>query len=272
VSKSLTAVSSTAWYDSPLYYDIVYQDYTRPETKFLEAIARKHGPVRIGPLRILEPACGSGRLMESLGRRGHVVHGFDINPHMLRYAKARLAKAKIKGVTKRGRLESFRCPAGAPYDLAHCLVSTFKYILTESGARRHLQLIAQSLRPGGLYVIGLHLTDYQQSEPDHEQWIRQRGAIRVQSDTWSEIPNRQKRTEACRTRMRVREGRKQWKEETHWDFRTYSPAELRKLLKSVPEFKLIACHDFHYEMQRKRNIDNRYGDIVLVLRRNTKSV
>ena len=269
MSKARKVVSSTAWYDSPLYYDIVYQDYTRPETQFLEAIARKHGPVRVGPLRVLEPACGSGRLMESLGRRGHTVHGFDMNRHMLRYAKARLAKAKIKGVTKLGRLESFRCQTREPYDLAHCLVSTFKYILTERGARRHLQLVAQSLRPGGLYVIGLHLTDYQQSEPDHEQWIRQRQGVRVQSDTWSGIPNRLKRTEACRTRMRVHEGRKQWTEETHWDFRTYSPAELRKLLKSVPEFTLIVCHDFHYEIKRKRKIDNRYGDIVLVLRRHT---
>ncbi len=268
MKKARKVLSSTAWYDSPLYYDIVYQDYTRPETQFLEAIARKHGPVRMGPLRILEPACGSGRLMESLGRRGHTVHGFDMNRHMLRYARARLAKAKIKGVTKLGRLESFRCKTRTPYDLAHCLVSTFKYILTERGARRHLQLVAQSLRPGGLYVVGLHLTDYQQSVPDHEQWIRQRGGVRVQSDTWSDIPNRQKRTEACRTRMCVREGGKQWKEETHWDFRTYSPGELRKLLKSVPQFSLIACHDFHYDIRRKRKIDNRYGDIVLVLRRN----
>lgn len=260
-------VSSTAWYDSPLYYDIVYQDYTRPETRFLEAIARRHGPVRRGPMRILEPACGSGRLLESLARRGHAVHGFDLNPNMLRHARRRLGDAGLSGVTWRDRLETFRPPGRGRFDLAHCLVSTFKYILTETGARGHLRRVAQALRPGGLYVLGLHLTDYRQAEPDHERWIRRRGDVRVTSDTWSDLPDRKTRLEACRTRMRIRHGARRWEEETLWDFRTYSPAELRRLLRSVPELELVACHDFHYEMRRRRHVEDGAGDIVLVLRR-----
>ena len=260
-------VSSTAWYDTPLYYEIVYQDYTRPETRFLEAVARRHGPVRRGPLRILEPACGSGRLLESLARRGHAVHGFDLNANMLRYAKRRLADAGLRGVAWRDRLETFRDKGKGGYDLAHCLVSTFKYILTETGARSHLRRVARALRPGGLYVLGVHLTDYAQSEPDHERWIRRRGDVRVTSDTWSDIPDRRRRLEACRTRMRMTDGGRRWEEETLWDFRTYSPAEMRRLLRSVPELELVACHDFHYEMRRRRRIEDGAGDIVLVLRR-----
>lgn len=260
-------VSSTAWYDTPLYYEIVYQDYTRPETRFLEAIARRHGPVRRGPLRILEPACGSGRLLESLARRGHAVHGFDLNPNMLRYARARLAKAGLAAKVWRDKLESFRAPPKAGFDLAHCLVSTFKYVLTEAGARSHLRRVAAALRPGGLYVLGLHLTDYGQSEPDHERWVRRRGEVRVTSDTWSDLPDRRRRLEACRTRMRMTHGVRRWEEETLWDFRTYSPYEMRRLLRSVPELELVACHDFHYEMGRKRRIEDGAGDIVMILRR-----
>ena len=260
-------VSETAWYDTPLYYEIVYQDYTRPETLFLEAVARRHGPVRRGTLRILEPACGSGRLLESLARRGHRVAGFDLNANMLRYARNRLRGAGLSGAIWRDRLESFRVRGQGGYDLAHCLVSTFKYILTETGARSHLRRVARSLRPGGLYVLGLHLTDYAQSEPDHERWVRRRGQVRVTSDTWSDLPNRRTRLEACRTRMRMTDGGKRWEEETLWDFRTYSPAEMRRLLRSVPELELVACHDFHYEMRRRREIEDGPGDIVLVLRR-----
>lgn len=269
MTKRAKVVSSTAWYDTPLYYEIVYQDYTRPETRFLEAVARRHGPVRRGPLRVLEPACGSGRLLESLARRGHAVHGFDLNPNMLAYARARLAKAGLPGVVWRDRLESFRMPTKARggFELAHCLVSTFKYILTEAGARSHLRRLARSLRPGGLYVLGLHLTDYAQSEPDHERWVRRRGGIQVTSDTWSGTPDRRSRIEACRTRMRMTHGARRWEEVTLWDFRTYSPRELRRLLRSVPELELVACHDFHYETRRTRRIEDGAGDIVLVLRR-----
>jgi len=270
VTARAKLVSSTAWYDTPLYYEIVYQDYTRPETHFLEAIARRHGPVPKGPMHILEPACGSGRLLESLARKGHAVNGFDLNPNMLRYARDRLKTAHLRGMVWRDKLESFRAPPKAGFDLAHCLVSTFKYILTEAGARSHLRRVAAALRPGGLYVLGLHLTDYSQSEPDHERWVRRRGEIRVTSDTWSDIPNRRTRLEACRTRMRMTHGGKRWEEETLWDFRTYSPRELQSLLRSVPEFELVACHDFHYELRRQRKIEDGAGDIVLILRRKLK--
>lgn len=267
MSARPTVSSATAWYDTPLYYDIVYQDYTRPETRFLEAMARRHGPTRSGPLRVLEPACGSGRLVESLARRGHDVSGFDLNPNMLRHAKGRLRAAGLRAALWRDRLESFRLRDRGGYDLAHCLVSTFKYILTESGARSHLRAVARALRPGGIYVLGLHVTDYRQSEPDHERWIRRRGDIRVVSDTWSDLPDRRRRLEACRTRMRIRDRGRTWEEETRWDFRTYSPAELKRLLASVPALELRAVHDFHYEARRTRRLDLRSTDVVLVLRR-----
>lgn len=267
MSAAPRVVSSTAWYDSPLYYDIVYQDYTRPETRFLEAMARRHGPVRRGPLRVLEPACGSGRLVESLARRGHPVHGFDLNPRMLRHARDRLRAAGLRANLWADRMESFSLPDDREFDLAHCLVSTFKYILTERGATGHLRRIARALRPGGLYILGLHLTDYSQSEPDHERWIRRRGDVRVVSDTWSDLPDRRTRLEACRTRMRINHGGRRWEEETRWNFRTYSPPELRRLLRAVPRLELVACHDFHYDPRRKRRVEDGAGDIVLVLRR-----
>lgn len=267
MSARPTVSSATAWYDSPLYYDIVYQDYTRPETRFLEAMARRHGPTRRGPLRVLEPACGSGRLVESLARRGHDVSGFDLNPNMLRHARDRLRAAGLRAALWRDRLESFRLRDRAGYDLAHCLVSTFKYILTEAGARAHLRSVARSLRPGGIYVLGLHVTDYRQAEPDHERWIRRRGDTRVVSDTWSDLPDRRRRLEACRTRLRIRQDDRRWEEETRWDFRTYSPTELRRLIASVPSLELRAVHDFHYESRRTRRLDLRSTDVVLVLRR-----
>ena len=264
-------VSATAWYDSPLYYEIVYQDYTRPETQFLEALAHQYRLGKDAPLRVLEPACGAGRLLESLARRGHVVHGFDLNPNMLRYARTRLRKVGLAGRVWRDRLESFSVQGDAGYDLIHCLVSTFKYVLTEVGARASLRRMARALRPGGLCVLGLHLTDYRQDAPDHERWIRRRGDVRVVSDTWSDIPDRNSRTEACRTRMRICHGDRRWEEETLWDFRTYSPRELRVLLRAVPTLELVACHDFHYDLRRRRRIEDGAGDIVLVLRRRTRN-
>ena len=72
---------------------------------------------------------------------------------------------------------------------------------------------------------------------------------------------------AMRTRMRITERGRTRVEETHWDFRTYSPAELRALLRRVPALRLVACHDFLYDLESRRKLDLAYPDIVLVLRR-----
>jgi len=59
------------WYETPLYYDIIFDADTQKEADFLEALLQRHVPGKKG--RILEPACGSGRIMAELGRRGHSV-------------------------------------------------------------------------------------------------------------------------------------------------------------------------------------------------------
>ncbi len=260
--------SSTAWYDSPRHYDMVYDDYTKPETRFLEAMLRRHGPPAEGPRRVLEPACGSGRLVESLARRGHRVWGFDLNENQLAYARARLRRRCLRGVLWQDDLAGFEIPKGAGgFDLAHCLVSTFKYVLTEADAVRHLRKVAAALRPGGLYVLGLHLTDYANPAPDHERWAATQGRTSVVSDTWSAPANRRTRTEAMRTRMRIREGERSWVTETEWTFRTYGPGQLRDLLRKAPALELVACHDFHYDVTETRELDLSSTDIVLVLRR-----
>ena len=52
------------WYDYPQYYDIAFQAYTRREADFIEAACRKYCPFEAR--RLLEPACGTGRLITEL--------------------------------------------------------------------------------------------------------------------------------------------------------------------------------------------------------------
>ncbi len=73
------------WYDTPLYYDIVFDDGTVQEADFLErAFAQYAQPAQ--RKRLLEPACGSGRLALEMARRGWAVSGFDGNAHMIALA------------------------------------------------------------------------------------------------------------------------------------------------------------------------------------------
>ncbi len=267
--RKTSSVESRDWYDTPLYYDIIFDEDTEKESDFLEEMARRHGRVkkRAEALRILEPACGSGRLVASLARRGHAVSGFDLNGNMLAYAEERLSGPGLTALLWQDRLEDFKVPRQRRFDLAHCLVSTFKYVAEERGARSHLRHVADSLYQGGIYVLGVHLTDYQDASPQHERWAGARDGIEVTCSTRTAPPDRRARTEDLRTRLRITRGGRTRTQETRWKFRTYNAAQMKRLLATAPDLELVACHDFTYDVTEERPFDDSYSDIVLVLRK-----
>src|SRR5215467_11160001 len=141
------------WYDYPQYYDVVFQAYTQHEADFIEAACRKYCPFAARGL--LEPGCGTGRLITELATRGYELSGFDLSQPGLRYLRRRLAGFHLYAEIFEADMSNFRI--GQPADAAYCVINTFRYLLTERAARCHLERIAASLRPGGIYILGLHL-------------------------------------------------------------------------------------------------------------------
>lgn len=262
------------WYTLPRYYDWIYGEGTRREARFLEAMVARHG--RLGRQRVLEPACGSGRLVLELARRGWRATGFDASAPMLEFARARLAARGLRARLLEARLE--RVPALGRFELAHCLVSSFKYLGSESAARAHLRAIARALVPGGLYVLGIDLAHYADRQAWRERWSARRGRCTVVNEVIGAPPNRRTRSEAMRARLSVRRtaaaGRRARAPEryvTHWSFRTYDLAELRALLAAVPELELVAVHGYDCDARRPHALDGERLDHVLVLRRRASS-
>lgn len=254
------------WYDTPLYYDIIFDADTPKDGTFLEA-AYQHYSLGRGSKRVLEPACGSGRLLSEMAWRGWKTFGFDLSQPMLDYATDRLAQQNLKAKLWQDRMESFTLPKGPPFDLAHCLVSTFKYLLTEAHAVAHLRLVAESLRPGGIYVLGIHLTDYSRTTCEHERWVAERDNVHVVCNTRDWPADKSTRLEDVRNRLRITSDGKSHTQETKWQFRTYSAAQMKALLRKVPAFELAACHDFTHNISNVRELDDSYPDVVMVLRR-----
>jgi len=271
------SVDASDWYRHPLYYDIAFAEGTREEADFLEAVLEHYQQgKRRKKATILEPASGSGRLVIEMVRRGHRVDGFDISLPMLRYSRRRAGELPAEGRDqisfRRSRMQSFRGPRNH-FDLIHCLLSTFKYLLTEEEAISHLRRAASALRSGGLYVLGIHLANYRHPVRDHEQWIGERDGIRVTCDTITSPADPSTRLEQLSNLLRVkRQGiRTVEKIETHWACRTYDASELRRLIASVPAFEIAGCHDFAHRIGCTRLLDDSKEDIVVVLRKGVMS-
>ena len=251
------------WYDTPQYYDIVFGADTVAECNFLEAMQQRYG--RSGGRQVLEPACGSGRLVEEMARRGYRVTGFDRNTRMLQYARGRLSRAGLTATLRALELDDFNFRPR--FDTAHCLVSTFKYLRSERSARNHLRCVARALKTGGLYVLGFHLSQYGSQSKTRERWVATRGRTTVTCNTQFWPPVARRRTERVRTRLTVQENGEVSRLETNWVFRTYDAAQVRSLLRGVPDLEHVATFDFGYRADRPRKLDADRLDVVLILRR-----
>lgn len=264
-----TEYESLDWYDIPRYYDIVFDTDTQTDANFLEEACKQYcrPESRKRALRVLEPACGSGRLVLEMARRGYKVTGIDLSDPMLSFARERLNRLQLKAHLKKADMADFKTRADH-FDMAHCLVSSFKYLLSESDAVSHLKSVARALRPGGIYVLAFHLSDYSDTSVSRERWVAERDGTRVVCTITGWPPDRKRRLENVRSRIVVTESDGQLrKAETNWQFRTYNVNEARRLLAAVPELQLLALHDFAMEIDYTRELDDGQLDTVFILRK-----
>ena len=82
--------------------------------------------------RVLEVACGSGRVAVPLARAGHHVVGIDISPHMLALARAKLDKAGARAHLEQADMRTFDVRQHGPFDLAIVAVKSFAYLTEPS--------------------------------------------------------------------------------------------------------------------------------------------
>lgn len=254
------------WYETPLYYDIVFDTDTAKEADFIDAMVKKYCETRgRGPKRGLEPACGTGRLITALTQRGYDMAGFDANEAMVRFARERFSAERIMADVAVGRMEQFKIRR--PFDFAYNLVSTFKYLLTEKDAKSHLECVAEALKPGGIYVLGFHLSQYEDDKQSRERWVGKRGDIGVVCNITGYPPDKKKRKEKVRSRMTITRGEEEKRHEVEWEFRTYDARQFKTLLKKVPTFEMIDVYDFTYNPNESHEFGGENLDQLVILKR-----
>jgi SAM-dependent methyltransferase len=256
-------VFTTSWYAAPQYYDIAFRAETRPEAEFIEAACRKYCafPVR----HLLEPACGTGRLVAELAHRGFRVTGFDLSQPSLTYLHRRLARRRLQANVFRADMADFSLPG--PVDAAYNTFDSFRHLLTEQDARRHLQCVADSLRPGGIYILGFHLLPPDASEECTERWTERSGNTQVTVTLRVVASDRRRRLETIRISLRVRRGAKESRLRDEFPLRLYTAGQFRRLLAQAPALELLDVYDFWYEIDQPLQLNDEISDTVFILRK-----
>jgi SAM-dependent methyltransferase len=131
---------------------------------------------------VLEPGCGSGRVLEALARRGVEAVGIDRSPRMVEAARRRLHASGVRAEVILADMTEFEL--GRSFDGAVCPINTLAH-LSPSELARHLERMARHLRPGARYLVQLALHD--RAGPGDlraSRWEATRGATRL-GVTWA---------------------------------------------------------------------------------------
>lgn len=248
-------------YDNPRYWNLAFADETHPEADFVRAAADRYSPIPV--TQVLDIACGGGRQLLELARRGYQVTGFDLNPASVRFARSLLQRRHLPGHVAVADMSGFQFPQ--KFDLAHCFVNSFRHLLTDDAVLRHLQCVAAALKPGGLYLLGLHLLPPDALELDCERWTVCHRDTRITTTVRVLQFDRRRRLENVRFSLRVRSPRVDLRLRTDHTLRIYRADQLKRLLSRSGLFQVLDVFDFWYDITEPLRLNDDLGDTVLVL-------
>lgn len=251
------------WYEYPQYFDMVFRDETAAEVDFFLAAFERFaiGPVR----RLLEPGCGSGRLVTALAARCFELTGIDLSEPALNYLRRKLHRRGLTARVEVGDITRFT--ADGPFDAAFCTFNTFRHLTSEAAAVSHLECVAEHLRPGGLYLLGLHVIP-PDADPDcTERWRAQHAGTSVHVTLRVTDFDRRRRIEQIEVVLTAKSANQTVRCRSRFPLRLYTMPQLLRTLARVPALELIETYDFDYDIDAPRVADHDLVDALFVLRK-----
>lgn len=226
---------SKTFYDYPALYDAVHLGGTQSEA---EGVIRAFESCRLRPSSLLEPACGTGRLLSYFSERGIRCAGYDSSSRFVSFARRRLRGTEAR--VEHARMERYRAPR--PFAGAFSLIGTFRHLPNDRDALRHLRLTAEALQPGGIYMVGLDLADYADCPPDEEGWEIVHRGRRLRHLYMTFPPAKSGRRERILNFITVETSRGDKVLQDEYVLRSYDLAQWRALLARSP-FRLAGTFD-----------------------------
>lgn len=143
------------FYRNARAYDIAFGDrYFDEECDFLEWCLKKHSGLKAKDLKnksFLEMASGPSRHAIEFAKRNWRSIALDNSEDMLGYARELAEKENVKIETVAKDMTKFKLRK--PVTLAATMMESIAHITTNEQMISHLKSVADSLTPGGIYVI-----------------------------------------------------------------------------------------------------------------------
>ena len=220
MGKHMVKKNIEQWYEEyfgPDYLVIDKHKNTARETGFIRStlkLRKKH--------KMLDIACGYGRHMAPLVKRGYDVIGCDLSRHMLDEAGKKLGGAAASRLVQ---CDIRALPFNRTFDCACNMFNSFGYFPEENDNFRVLTSIARALKPGGLFLLDHVNRDFIIRSSMKKDWSVNGDTVILEKKSFDPITNR--------SEIDVTVVDKRGKRDYHHSIRLYSFSELRMVLEAA---------------------------------------
>lgn len=265
--KTATTIAGNL-YDYPSYYDVIFGADWQREIKLLRFCFEHHTDLNVQ--QIFEPACGTGRLLIQLAKSNFEVAGLDLNPRAVKYCNQRFKRSGRIDATVCGDMTDF-CLSDLtlqkPMQAAFNPINSIRHLLSEAQMQSHWQRMADVIEPGGLYIVGLHLSPEVGPPCDAETWTASRGQLTVCSHLQTTDLDLTARIERVAMSYDVTTPSQRLRIDGELVFRTYSLSQFTQSFEHSGNWKLCTAYDFTYDISQPISLTEASEDVVFVLQR-----
>ncbi len=231
-----------------------------------EFVFRRHmsHPVK----EILEPACGTGRLLVEMASHGYEITGYDSSREMVEFANGLIEEAGQSTLASAdvGTMQTYT--TDAVFDAAINPINSLGYLTSDKDIISHLKNTAAMLQPGGLYVFEIDCAYEGEIEEDTAGWTVEDEGIKV-TTVWNVVEQdfENRLSHQC-SRMRVESNMCVEEYEDRHTLRLWLLDDLKQLIQQSDGFELIAIYDHkRNSIDLNTRITGEMGNLYYVLRR-----
>ena len=160
-------------YQFPEYYEIAFSFRNiRREVDVLEEAASRFSKI---PVRVfLDIGCGNSPHMEELARRGYGFVGIDISEEMPAFSEEKARRNGVSAQFSKADMVDFRIDRSV--DFAFVMLGSL-FVRNTAEIVSHFDSVANTLRPGGLYLLDWCIR-FDNQESSEDSWeIEKKGVL-----------------------------------------------------------------------------------------------
>ena len=162
-------------------YDLGWSDFSKQYIDLINELFSERGVTRA---TILDIACGTGTLAIEIAKHGHVVHGIDSSPEMVRMARSKSAGLPNLSFDLQDMVQF---NIDGTFDLVTCTYDSINYIRELNDLREMLFRVSSALRKGGLFAFDSNTEELYLNHSDEIQERELNGELFIEHCSYDSV-------------------------------------------------------------------------------------